>query len=64
MIEPHRFGGRFLNFNIQFELEDDGKWIAEATEVPGVLAYGTTREEAKAQVEALALRVIADRFEN
>jgi predicted RNase H-like HicB family nuclease len=52
-----------LNFNIEFELEDDGRWIAEIAEIPGVLAYGATREEAKANVEALALRVIADRME-
>jgi predicted RNase H-like HicB family nuclease len=48
-----------LNFNIEFELEDDGRWIAEIAEIPGVLAYGATREEAKAHVEDLALRVIA-----
>jgi predicted RNase H-like HicB family nuclease len=46
-----------LDFNIEFELEDDGRWIAEIAEIPGVLAYGATREEAKAHVEALALRV-------
>jgi predicted RNase H-like HicB family nuclease len=43
-----------LNFNIEFELEDDGRWIAEIPEIPGALAYGATREEAKAHVEALA----------
>jgi predicted RNase H-like HicB family nuclease len=46
--------GGFLNFNIEFELEDDGRWIAEIAEIPGVLAYGATREEANAHVEALA----------
>jgi predicted RNase H-like HicB family nuclease len=52
-----------VNFNIDFEIEDDGRWIAEIPEIPGALAYGATREEAKARVEALALRVIADRIE-
>ena len=52
-----------MDFNIEFELEDDGRWIAEIAQIPGVLAYGVTREEAKAHVEALALRVIADRME-
>ncbi len=52
-----------MDFNIELELEDDGRWIAEIPEIPGVLAYGATREEARACVEALALRVIADRIE-
>ena len=45
-----------MNFKIEFEIEDDGRWIAEIPEIPGALAYGATREEAKASVEALALR--------
>jgi predicted RNase H-like HicB family nuclease len=52
-----------VNFRIEFEREDDGRWIAEIADLPGVLAYGLTREEAEAAVEALALRVIADRIE-
>ena len=52
-----------MDFNIEFEIEEDGRWIAEISEIPGALAYGSTREEAKARVEALALRVIADRIE-
>jgi predicted RNase H-like HicB family nuclease len=48
-----------MNFSIEFELETDGRWIAEIDQLPGVLAYGTTREEAQAKVEALALRVLA-----
>jgi len=48
---------------IGFEREDDGRWIAEVPELPGVLAYGTTKEEAQAKAEALAHRVIADRLE-
>lgn len=52
-----------MNFKIEFEREDDGRWIAEIPELPGVMAYGATRGEAEAAVEALALRVIADRIE-
>jgi predicted RNase H-like HicB family nuclease len=52
-----------MNFSIEFELETDGRWIAEIDQLPGVMAYGATREEAKAKVEALALRVLADRIE-
>ena len=52
-----------MNFKIEFEREDDGRWIAEIADLPGVLAYGATKEEAEAGVEALALRVIADRIE-
>ncbi len=52
-----------MNFKIEFDREDDGRWIAEIAELPGVLAYGTTRDEAEAAVEALALRVIADQIE-
>lgn len=49
---------------ISFEQEDDGRWIAEISELPGVMAYGATRDEAKAKVEALALRALADRLEH
>ena len=44
--------------------EKDGRWIAEVSDLPGVLAYGKTRDEAIAKVEALALRVIADRLDH
>jgi predicted RNase H-like HicB family nuclease len=50
-------------FAIEFEVETDGRWIAEIPELPGVMVYGATRAEAKAKVEALALRVLADRIE-
>jgi predicted RNase H-like HicB family nuclease len=50
-----------MQFHIEYEIEDDGRWIAEIPSVPGALAYGATQEEAKAAVEALALRVIASR---
>jgi predicted RNase H-like HicB family nuclease len=49
---------------IEVEQEVDGRWIAEISELPGVLLYGPTREEAIARVQALSLRVIADRLEN
>ena len=48
---------------IEFDQELDGRWIAEIAELPGVLAYGETKDEAQARVEALALRVLADRVE-
>ena len=51
-----------LTFEI--EREDDGRWVAEVPDLAGVLAYGATREEAIARVEALALRVLADRLEH
>ena len=46
---------------IEFKRELDGRWIAGIAELPGVLAYGETKDEARARVEALALRVLADR---
>ena len=52
-----------MNYAIEFELEDDGRWIAEIPTLPGVMAYGATRTEAESKVEAMALRVIADRIE-
>jgi len=51
-------------FTVETEREDDGRWIAEVAELPGVMKYGQTRDEAIAQVEALALRVMADRIEH
>lgn len=49
---------------IEIEQEDDGRFIAEIPTLPGVLAYGATREEAMAKVEAVALRTLADRLEH
>jgi len=49
---------------IEFENEDDGRWIAEIPALPGVMAYGADRTEARQKVEALALRVLADRLEH
>ena len=52
-----------MKYTLECELEDDGRWIAEVLELPGVLAYGATKEQAMVRAEALALRVIAERLE-
>ena len=52
-----------MNYTLECELEDDGRWLAEVLQLPGVLAYGATRDEAMAKAEALALRVIAEQLE-
>jgi predicted RNase H-like HicB family nuclease len=49
---------------IESEREDDGRWLAEVPSLPGVLAYGVTEPEARAKVQAMALRVIADRLDH
>lgn len=53
-----------MHFTIQHEKEEDGRWIAEVPELPGVLAYGATAQEAMAKAETLALRALAERIEN
>ena len=53
-----------MTFTIEFEREEDGRWLAEIVELPGVLAYGATSDEAVAKAQALALRVLADRLEH
>jgi predicted RNase H-like HicB family nuclease len=53
-----------LDFTFEVERETDGRWIAEVPELPGVLSYGASREEAIAKAQALALRVLADRLEH
>ena len=53
-----------MTFRVEIEQEEDGRWIAEVVDLPGALAYGQTPEEAKAKVQALALRVVADRLEH
>ena len=52
-----------MNFHIEYEREEDGRWLAEVPEIPGVLTYGATAEEAMAKAEALALRALAERIE-
>jgi predicted RNase H-like HicB family nuclease len=53
-----------MTFTIELAQESDGRWIAEVSDLPGVLAYGGSASEAKARVQALALRVVADRLEH
>ncbi len=52
-----------MDYQIEFEMEVDGRWIAEVIGLPGVLAYGSTKQEAQSKVQAIALRVIADRLD-
>jgi predicted RNase H-like HicB family nuclease len=53
-----------VTFTVEIEREDDGRWLAEVPGLSGVLAYGQDRNEAVARVQALALRVIAERLEH
>ena len=53
-----------MTFTVEIEREEDGRWLAEVPELPGALAYGGTAEEARARVQALALRIVADRLEH
>ena len=53
-----------MTFTVEYEQEDDGRWLAEVLEMPGVLAYGQSSDEAIAKAQALALRVLADRLEH
>jgi predicted RNase H-like HicB family nuclease len=53
-----------MNFEIDFEQEEDGRWLAEIEDIPGVLAYGMTPLQAGLRVKALALRVLAERMES
>lgn len=49
---------------VEMEREEDGRWICEIPDLPGVMGYGQTQDEALAKVKALALRVLADRLEH
>jgi|APDOM4702015248_1054824.scaffolds.fasta_scaffold447473_2 predicted RNase H-like HicB family nuclease len=53
-----------MKFIVETEQEEDGRWIAEVIDLPGILVYAQTCEEAITQVQALALRVLAERLEN
>lgn len=53
-----------MKFRIEIEEETDGRWLAEVEALPGVASYGTTRTDAVAKVQALALRVLAERLEH
>ena len=52
-----------MNFNIEYEQEEDGRWLAEVIGLPGVLAYGNSPDEAMIKAETLALRVLAEKLE-
>ena len=52
-----------MAFKIELEQEEDGRWIAEVLELPGVMVYGKTPEEAKAKAQVLAPRTLADQIE-
>ncbi len=51
------------SLNIEFDREEDGRWIAEIRKLPGVMAYGATKREALQRVYAVALRTLADGVE-
>jgi predicted RNase H-like HicB family nuclease len=53
-----------MTYSVEIEREEDGRWIAEVPDLPGALAYGATPGEAKARVQVLALRVVAERLEH
>jgi predicted RNase H-like HicB family nuclease len=53
-----------MNLTIEVEQEEDGRWLAEVPDLPGVLAYGRTRQEAVARAQSLCLRVLADRLDH
>lgn len=53
-----------MQLTLTIDREDDGRWIVEVPELPGVMVYGATRSEAVAKAEVLALRVLADRIEH
>ena len=62
ILKPHII--KNMNFTIEFEQEADGRWIAEVAEIPGAMVYGNTKQEASAKVQALALRVLAEKLEH
>ena len=53
-----------MTLTIEMDREEDGRWIAEVPEIPGVLAYGDTAEEARAKAQAIALRALADKLDH
>ncbi len=53
-----------MSLRIEVEQEDDGRWLAEVTDLPGVMAYGSMRQEAINKAQALSLRVLADRLDH
>jgi len=53
-----------MHLTIEIEQEEDGRWLTEVLEIPGVMAYGKTQEDAIAKIQTLTLRVLADRIEH
>jgi len=53
-----------MSYQVEIEREEDGRWLGEITDLPGVMAYGDSRDEALTKTKALALRVLADRLEH
>ncbi len=53
-----------MAMKIEVEVEEDGRWLAEVPELPGVMAYGVSRQEAIERVQVLSLRVLADRLDH
>lgn len=53
-----------MTFTVELEREEDGRWLAEIPALSGVMTYGKDRDDAVARVQALALRVLAERLEH
>ena len=62
IIDIHLYGTETYLMKVEVEREQDGRWIAEVPVISGAMAYGATREEAVSKVEALVLRILADRL--
>jgi predicted RNase H-like HicB family nuclease len=62
-LAPIAKHGQASRMRVEVEREEDGRWIAEVPTLPGAMAYGASKEEAVAKVEALVLRVLADKLE-
>jgi predicted RNase H-like HicB family nuclease len=61
---PNTQAGEAFALAIEYYREVDGRWLADIAALPGVTAYGRTKKQATAAVQALALRLIADRLEH
>jgi len=62
MLKPSKVSG--FSLSIEYYREEDGRWLADIPALPGVTAYGRSKRQATAAVQALALRLIADRLEH
>ena len=61
--KPVNSNRRALVFTVEFDREEDGRWIADIPDLPGVMVYGESKEDALVKVQALAYRVLADKVE-